>query len=59
MVGSLGAALDPWSGPIATIGQPTGAQAGAAVGGAFDRDLAWQTTVGQIVFLQSVIQERT
>ena len=47
----VGATVDPWSGLIAAIGQPTGAPTGAAVGAVVDRDLAWQTTVGQIIFL--------
>lgn len=59
MVGSVGATFGSWPGLIAAIGQPTGAPIGAADGAAANRDLAWQTTVGQIVFLESVLQKPT
>jgi hypothetical protein len=59
MVGSTGAALDRRTELIASSGQPTGARVGAAASTATDCDLAWQTTVGQIVFLESVVYEPT
>ncbi len=58
MVGSVGATFGSWPGLIAAIDQPTGAPI-AADGAAANRDLAWQTTVGQIVFLESVLQKPT
>jgi hypothetical protein len=58
-VGSVGPMLDPRPGPFASIGRLRGAPADAADNTAIDRELAWQTTVGQIVFLQSVVHEPT
>jgi hypothetical protein len=57
MVGYAGAILDPWRGLMAALGRSIGAPMGAAGGAAIDRDLAWRTTVGQIVFLESVVYE--
>jgi hypothetical protein len=59
MVGSAGAMLDPWPGPTASGGQPGGAPLDAADSRATDCDLVWQTTVGQIVFLESVVHHPT
>jgi hypothetical protein len=59
MVGSVGTVLDPWRGLIAAVDPSTGAPGGAADGADTDRDLGWQTTVGQIVFLESVVHEPT
>jgi hypothetical protein len=52
MVDSRGGLLD-------AIDRPAGARVSAADNAATDRDLAWQTTVGQIVFLESVIHTPT
>jgi hypothetical protein len=49
--------LNHWIGPIGAIGQPTGAPVGAVDSAATRLDLAWQTTVGQVVFLESVVRE--
>jgi hypothetical protein len=51
-VGSVEAALNPPGGPVAATGEPLGA---AGIRSA-DSGLAWQTTVGQIVFFESVIE---
>ena len=59
IVGSVGAVLAPRPGPIAAVGQPTGVSIGVGDSAAADRDLAWQTTVGQIVFLESVLLKPT
>lgn len=59
MVGSVGATRNPRTGLIAAIGQPAGAPVGAADGAVTDPDLTWQTTVGQIVFLESVVCKPT
>jgi hypothetical protein len=59
MVGSTGATVGPWTGLIAAIGRPHGAPVRVAESAATDRDLAWQTTVGQIVFLESVVRKPT
>jgi hypothetical protein len=59
MLGSAGVAVDPWDGPLATLAQPLGAPMGAAKGPAGDAELAWQTSIGQFIFLQSVVHERT
>jgi len=59
MVGSVEATLVPWGGLTGVPGQPTGAPAGAVDCVIEDRDLAWHTTVGQVIFLQSVVHEQT
>ena len=59
MVGSTGATVDSWTGLIAAIGRPNWAPVRAAETASTDRDLAWQTTVGQIVFLESVVRKPT
>jgi hypothetical protein len=51
--------LESRPGPIAAVGEPTGASIGVGDSVAADRDLAWQTTVGQIVFLESVLHKPT
>jgi hypothetical protein len=51
--------LDSWGELIDAIDRPVGAREGPADGAANDRDLAWQTTVGQIVFLESVVHRPT
>jgi len=58
-VGTVGVKLDSWGELLEAIDRPAGARAGAADAAATDRDLAWQTTVGQIVFLQSVVHRPT
>jgi hypothetical protein len=58
-VGTIGAMVDSWGGLLDAIDRPVGAQVSAADDAATDRDLAWQTTVGQIVFLESVIHTPT
>jgi hypothetical protein len=47
--------VDSWGGLLDAIDRPAGARIGAADKAATDRDLTWQTTVGQIVFLESVV----
>lgn len=59
MVGSVGVALDPWGGAHMVIAQPTAPPIAAAEAAAVARELAWQTTVGQIAFLQSVVHGPT
>ena len=59
MVGSVGPMLDPWGGAHTVIAQPTDARVAAAETAAVDRELAWQTTVGQIIFLESVVHAPT
>jgi hypothetical protein len=41
---------------LAVIGQPPGAQLASGVGSG--PDLAWQSNIGQFIFLQSLVQER-
>jgi hypothetical protein len=57
VVGSLGVARKPRRGPLTAGSEPQSSRLSeAAVAG--DRpSLTWQTTIGQIVFLQSVIHE--
>ncbi len=58
-VGTTGAMVDGWGGLLDAIDRPADAQVSAADNAATDRDLAWQTAVGQIVFLESVIHTPT
>jgi hypothetical protein len=59
MVRPIGAILEPGRGLIAAVDHSAGAPGGASDDSDPDRDLAWQTTVGQIVFLESVVYEPT
>ena len=58
-VGTVRTTVDSWGGLLDAIDRPAGARVGAADNAATDRDLTWQTTVGQIVFLESVIHTPT
>jgi hypothetical protein len=56
MVGSAGATLDLHGAHLAAIGEPAGASRDTARAARMDHDLAWQTTLGQIIFLEEVLQ---
>jgi hypothetical protein len=53
LVGAVKAALAASSEPVGATGEQVGP---AAVSGSADHHLAWQTTVGQIVFFESVVE---
>jgi hypothetical protein len=59
MVSSVGAVLEPWPGLVAAIDPSTSASEDTAEDSAAGRHLAWQTTVGQVVFLESVVHKPT
>jgi hypothetical protein len=57
MVGSVGATLEPWSALAAAMDEATGGSGGVMNTDPTDHDLTWQTTVGQIIFLESVVPD--
>lgn len=56
MVGSAGDTLEVWGAARAVIAHSTTAPIDDAETAAVDRELAWQSTFGQIIFLQSVVR---
>jgi len=58
-VGTIRAMVDSRGGLLDAIDRLAGARVGAADNAATDRDLTWQTTLGQIVFLESVVHKPT
>ena len=61
-VGSVGLAPRPLGGAVPARGQPPDAPAAVntAVNAADTApDLAWRSSIGQIIFLQSLVSERT
>jgi hypothetical protein len=57
MVGSVAVALDPRAAAVAAVGRLSAGMIGGAAGAGGDTGLAWQTTIGHVVFLQSVVHE--
>jgi hypothetical protein len=55
-VGSAELTLRPVAGPFATLAPPPDRAISRDAAGA-DRDLTWQTSIGQIIFLQSLVHE--
>lgn len=56
-VGSIGLPLTAPPRPVAVLGQPA-ALPMASDAARPDPDLAWQSSIGQVIFLQSLAQER-
>jgi len=57
-VGSVGLVLTPLAGSVAAIKPPTGASVANAAAPS-DPDLAWQSSIGQVIFLQSLVSDRS
>ena len=56
-VGSVGVALSPPGVPVAIFGQPPRLPIPDDAAGS-DPELAWQSSIGQFIFLQSLVHER-
>jgi hypothetical protein len=56
-LGSVRVALTSSAVPVAAIGQPPRTQI-RSDDAALEPDLAWQSSIGQFIFLQSLAQER-
>jgi hypothetical protein len=55
-LGSIGVALSPLAVPVTMLGQPPALPIPEAADP--DTELAWQSSIGQFIFLQSLVHDR-